>query len=402
MSGFEAGNAFPGDVRVYRISSGRRFLLAVLLFAGMCLCGGFMVLPGLDGQFQPTGMYVFGLAAGAVVVALLGCCLFALFRDRIEVHPDRLRKVGFFKTSVLPLADIRGYRILSARYGRILLLLPKTPGHRKMKIELILERQKEFLEWLKENMTDLDAADYRDELAEVLANEELGETPEQRLDLLHRARKWANILNGLGFAVMLWVLVKPEPYEYALWSAIILPLAALVFIRRFHGALRFDGDRKNACPNAGVAFVMPCIALALRVLLDFNILSWNTFWLPFAAVSTSVYALVLLSAREVRRKRGTLVLPVFFCALYGYVTVISLNGILDYSAPTVYRAQVVGKRISGGRHTSHYLNLSPWGPRTAREEVDVGSRLYDSRRVGDSVDIVVKQGRLGIPWFFIR
>jgi hypothetical protein len=79
-----------------------------------------------------------------------------------------------------------------------------------------------------------------------------------------------------------------------------------------------------------------------------------------------------------------------------------LNGILDRSAPSVYQAQVNAKRICSGRHTSYNLKLSQWGPRKESKEVDVGKSVYNKHEVGDIVGVIVREGRFGIPWYYVR
>lgn len=56
------------------------------------------------------------------------------------------------------------------------------------------------------------------------------------------------------------------------------------------------------------------------------------------------------------------------------------------------------KRISHGKHTSHYLLLSNWGKEDDHEERDVSENFYDSVQVGDSIEVDVHPGKWGIPW----
>jgi hypothetical protein len=215
---------------------------------------------------------------------------------------------------------------------------------------------------------------------------------------------WAKTLNGLAFLVLIWAIIKPEPYHYLVWTLVLLPIVTLGFIRHFDGALKLDERKTNASalPNVAIAFLLPCIGLALRAVIDFKILGWDNFWLPFATVSLSFFLLILYCAKDIRKMIGTALLLVIFCAVYGYATVISLNGILDQSPPTIYKASVIKKRISSGKHTSYYLRLSPWGPVKGEEEVDVGKAVYEKHPVGTGVEVIAKNGRLGIPWFLVR
>jgi hypothetical protein len=132
------------------------------------------------------------------------------------------------------------------------------------------------------------------------------------------------------------------------------------------------------------------------------ILSWDKFWIPFTVVSLSIYLLIFFLAKDVKKNPTVALILIFICASYGASAVISLNSILDKSLPSVYKAKIIEKRISNGRSTSYYLNLSPWGSRTEEKDVDVKKSLFDRAKIGDSVHIYVRNGSLGIPWFDLQ
>lgn len=328
--------------------------------------------------------------------------LFSVFKSRIEIYPDRIRDVGLFGTTDIPINEISGFRVVPTQYVRTLLILPKEPKTKKINSALIVEHQVDLLAWLNQNFTNLDAVQTQDEMKQVLQDSRLGETEEQRRWVLERARIWAKILNNLGILVMFWAFLWPRPYPCVIWTLIILPVVALGFARYFDGALKFDTNKGSAFPNIASVFLLPCLALTLRAFTDFNILAWNKFWLPFAGVSLSLYLLTLLLATDVRKRIVAIIMPAIFCACYGYGTVISLNGILDRSRPTVYKARVINRHISTGKHTSYYLKLSAWGPRKEEKDVDVGKSVYGRHGIGDQVDVVVRDGWMEILWFRVR
>lgn len=111
---------------------------------------------------------------------------------------------------------------------------------------------------------------------------------------------------------------------------------------------------------------------------------------PFeCTIWTSVYCLAFWSAKDVRKKAGIAITLALLCAVYGYGAVICLNGILDSSTASKYIARVINKRASTSRHTSYCLKLSPWGPRSADQEVDVWKSVYEKHKAGDDVVVVV-------------
>ena len=110
-----------------------------------------------------------------------------------------------------------------------------------------------------------------------------------------------------------------------------------------------------------------------------------------------VYALV----QELRtRPKGAPVVMLVAC-IYAYGATVLADAELDSGAVQRYAVQVLDMHVSRGRHTSYYLRLSAWGPRTLPEDVDVGQWLYENVEVGNTVCVYLKPGALGIPWFAV-
>lgn len=377
----------------------------------------FLPLAGLDvmllvksfreGSYDEIRLVIVCLILGAGVWTFFFCLFLTVFKSRIEIYSDRIRSVGPFKTKEVLLDQISGFRILRTGYGRELLLMSKEPAARNIKIDFGFERQSDLLVWVNRNFTNLDAADFFKEVKQVEQDANLGDTREQRVYVLQRARRWATILNGLAIFVGLWAFFKPYPYEYVIWTMIMLPLLACVSVRHFKGALKFDAGLQTVFPDTGLTFVSTTM-LVFRAFIDWNILAWDNFWAPFAAVSLSFYCLILWSAKDVKNKKGTkniianTILLAVTCMIYAFGAVICLNGILDSSAPSTYKARVIDKGRSTGRHMSYFMKLSPWGPRKTDQEVDVRKSVYGKYKAGDDAVVVVLRGKLGIPWYFVH
>lgn len=90
-----------------------------------------------------------------------------------------------------------------------------------------------------------------------------------------------------------------------------------------------------------------------------------------------------------------------FLFLYSYALVIQVNCFYDNTVSEYYAVEVLNKRISTGKHTYYYLELSPWGPKQEVDEVSMGQELYNRTEVGDEVFVYFYKGKLGIPWFVV-
>lgn len=373
-------------------------LMAVFTVGGLA----FASMPLWSAEFRKPAILWISLITGLGLAAFMAYGWF-YFRNYLwSAYPDRLQIAGAFSTRIVRFADYEGFRTYSHQGTTYVKFIPKSGTGKKLRYGLNMRDKDRLLDALRMALIDLDARDARRDLEGILADESLGADPGQRAIRLERARKAVKALSALSMAVSLWAFFFPRPYEAALWGLMLVPFLAIAYGRFFPGLVRFDAPKKGVYPSVGIPIFIPVIMLAFRSFFDWNMLEWSSFWASFAVVSVVFAGTLLMQFPETRRKPSFAALALFLGATFGYGASIGLNGILDRGIPKTYRAAVKGKRVSHGKHTSYYLALSPWGPRTETKDVDVSSRLHDAARVGDSVDVLVQPGALGIPWFFLR
>jgi hypothetical protein len=75
-----------------------------------------------------------------------------------------------------------------------------------------------------------------------------------------------------------------------------------------------------------------------------------------------------------------------------------MNGALDKAAPEVVMSRVVGKFSMPGPVPNRRLIVAPWRSGDTYEHISVTRFDYDQFRNGDTVEIHVGQGVVGIPW----
>ncbi|OPY06030.1 MAG: hypothetical protein A4E66_02305 [Syntrophus sp. PtaB.Bin001] len=385
------------DVQIFRVSICWKIGITILAYFGFIFSMlGICVKSGGGGH---SYLYVFGFL-GLMLFSLYK--LLSVFSYRVEIYPNKVRRIGLFNNKELSISEINGFRINMIKGEQTLFLVPKDIATKGIKIGHTFERQEDLLEWCNRNLSNLDVLDLQQERETVLQDTSLGETAAQRQYVFDRAKMWSKIINVLTFGVCFWAFVYPEPYTYIIWALIIMPLAALVFVRYFEGVLELSTKRNNARPNIQTAFLGPGIVLSLRGYQDFNILNWDNFWLPFALCYLLICLLMFFLAKDIRQRAAMIIIfHILFCSLYGYGTVLSLNGILDKSIPSLYKAQIIEKHVSSGTRNFYFLKLSPWGPRTKEEKITVEKSVYDRSKVGNKIDVAVRNGSLGIPWFYI-
>jgi hypothetical protein len=74
------------------------------------------------------------------------------------------------------------------------------------------------------------------------------------------------------------------------------------------------------------------------------------------------------------------------------------NGALNRAVPTTVEAHVVGKFAMRGWLPSRRLIVTSWRDGHQVERLRVDASVFDSITTGDSVDVKVEDGWVGIPW----
>jgi len=364
--------------------------------------GAFVFMPYIQKRASDFGYVIFCLLLGGSSMLLFIYCLIAIWKSRIEIYSDRIRDIGPFKSTEILIKDVKGFKILPTQYIRTLLIVSNDLKPKKIEIGLLLDNQKDFLDWVNQNFKNLDVAKVQEEMNLILQDNQFGETEAERKSKFENARISSKILNGCGFIVAIWVMFWPSPYMYAILGAIVMPFICLIVIYYYKGLIKLNAQRGSAYFDASGAFILPSLALAMRASNDWHILNWNNFWSPFVEVLLILIFLEFLLVKDFRQNIGTAILITIFCGVYAYGGVITLNGIFDQSTPAVFRTQIAGKRFSSGRHTTYYFKLLPWGPKNITEDVNVGRNVYNKYAVGNTVYIYLKKGRVGINWFYIK
>ena len=73
--------------------------------------------------------------------------------------------------------------------------------------------------------------------------------------------------------------------------------------------------------------------------------------------------------------------------------------VFDSSKPIAYEATVLNKRTSSGKSTHYYCDVSPWiDDSREHKEVTVSQSVYNALDSGDTMQIKLYRGWLGIPY----
>jgi hypothetical protein len=226
----------------------------------------------------------------------------------------------------------------------------------------------------------------------------------------HRLGWLEYITVGLG----LWFLFYPKPYNLLFTILLCMPLLGLLLNglngRPSIASLVEISQEEDGSDKYDVADFIDFAAwiILLRVLLDFEFESFYSMIIPgtiaFALMLLILFATHRLIDRSTKSRAWIYSSLIFNVFLYSYAGTYGANCVYDQSEPTVYHAEVIGKRIytgSKGRKT-YYVEVTPWGHHYDKEEISVPESQYNEIDVGKTVKIDLKKGFFNIPWYYIE
>jgi hypothetical protein len=393
--------ALTQPLQEYRIAQRWRIIIYLILPPlGMFLLWLALFMPFFL-ENKGVALLLTPLALG--LAALIGYVLLDTLRGRLQVYADRLVQIGPFRRKELLFTNLKGFRA-TEQYTSIY-AIEGTP--RRLKISLYLDNYQEFLQWLYQHAPDLDLLEAAEEKSTILENTDFGRTPQERERRLKEVSKVCTILNGAGFLTGLWLLVFPVYYDVAIAVGLLFPLLLILVVYFYRGLITLNDRKSRIYPSLTLAIIMPSLGLALRALLDISLLAYSPL-IPAILGFTLIPLLLILGGVEKTSytKKADYAILVIFAGLfsaYGWGAAVMVNCLYDTASPaTLYEAEVLEKRSSGGKRTTYYLKLSAWGPRTEPEDVTVDRELYGETTPGDVMQVWMKPGLLQAPWYVVK
>ncbi len=388
-------------MKKYKIAKGWAifmYIAAPLLIALFCWILIMPFVPSMNNDMNPN-VYWFLIPMSLGMIALMVVGLIDTIKGKFVIDRDKIFTVSTFSNRQLMFDEIKGYRITD----KYIFVESNNENKKKIKISTYLGKTNEIIEWLSENYSDLDIVKANQEKEEILNNEEFGWTAEQREEKLIKAHKTAKILNWTGGLIGAWTLFFANPYEYAIIASATFPIICVIVLKYFNGLIRIDERKDTAYPTIFWAIFAASMGLCLRGLLDYNIFDYTKIWIPSILISLTYIAVLTIGNKEFKFKKAKDYFTIFgfsiFMFGYGYGAVVTLNCIYDKSEPEIFNATILSKRISSGKSTTYYLELTPWGQQTEIDEVSVSKNLYDKLDQNDKVNIYFMKGQFDIPWF---
>jgi hypothetical protein len=391
----------PVYSKTYRLARGYRifFTIALLPLASLFL---YSTIDWFQGARQDS-VFLFVWALLPVFAGVMYYYLIWAHKWRVVVYPDYIEIVDVFKRKQIYFSNIKGIYILNTQYASTVKFVTTLMKPKSFSVWLGLDEADSFSRWAISSFVNLDEVECRQEMQRMLTEEDKF-TAQEKLRRLANAKRFVRIMNVLSYVILLWLLIYPYPYKLAMWAMMVLPIIAALSLRYFSGLLLLDGGRKGSpYPSIAMPMVIAPTALIFRASFDIKVLDWQYVVVPALIISVILFVLLFLFDSEVRTRLFVLICTIAICVAYGGSATVIQNTILDTSQPVRYIATVENKHISDGSPpTLYYLQLSPWGSFHESREFDVDRAVYQSRRIGSSVNIYVFKGAYNIPWYVIE
>ena len=385
----------------YRVSKPWQvFMYAAAIAAIAAGADGLWNLADGNGTGDPRGdTFLHGLCLAFLAFGLLTIAYVAAYK--ITLDADAIALTSLMGSRRLRRSEIEGYQQRVMPHGPpLLVFVPHERQGKAIKMSQVVKIDDRFLQWMA-GIPNLDDVQRAAAQAEVESDTKLGATPDERVYRVAQGHRVVREFHIVTVVFCGWLFFYPQPYTLAACLLAAIPPAALLLLFISRGQYRLDSAPNDVRPNVAMLFVGPGAVLALRAMIDYDLLNWQD-GMKMAGIGAIVFGILLgASNRGAAQKTGVIVLFALIMASYGYGAGTLANALFDKSPAKSFQTRLQAKSISAGTHPTYDLTLAPWGTKTDVDEVTVKALLYDRLAVGDKVCIALHQGALGAAWYKI-
>lgn len=186
---------------------------------------------------------------------------------------------------------------------------------------------------------------------------------------------------------------------------IIFLLGMVAYVRRSKGLIRTMEIKGSARPNVSMALLILSFGLALRALLDVNMIEISKLLLYAGVITTLGTFLYLYDNAEIKLSNSHKWLVILWTILWigasTYGSLVILNKELDESPSLTFHTSITGKHVNSGKSTTYYIEFKPWDPLLDIDDITVSRDEYENYIVGQTIAVKVKKGFFNFRWFYI-
>lgn len=388
--------------KAYSASTGWKIFLALIGFP-LGFGGATGVWYFGTGHEVTSGVGMYVLVGISLSMMILGFwCAISPLVSRILVLEERALVVpGLFNDAEIPRGQLSGYRVFANQGINVLQLNVAAPNGsiKKTNVTMLFKPDEAFVTWFAD-IPNIDSAELAASLQQVQTDERLGDTPEERISNVTKARKIGRALNAISFLIAGWAVLYPRPYTLMFCTLASLPLVVLWLCWRYDGSFSIDDTGKNtARADITPVLIMPGFVLAIRALGDVQMIDATQLILPTLVGLVFLIFGIVWVAPIYRQKFGKLFLISTLMSAYPASAIAIANSLLDHGPREQLLLPVLGKRYTTGKGASHYLKIPAGNSVVEINEVQVPRDLYQHTDVGQNICLSVYSGALGLGWY---
>jgi len=343
---------------------------------------------------------LWAILMGLIGLVMIGFSIYGTLSaliDKVVFTDQGIEFIEFSKTRVLDKTDITGYEV----DDNYIHLFTNSDSY---KISTYYAGSSEVLGWLSANYNDLEQERYDAEEEEIINDVSFGLDASERAQNLDVARKRVKVYNVVAVIIGMLLFFYPKPYDVMLGVGIVTPLIGMLFVATSKGLIKINESTGKAYPSILSGTMMCVLAVFLRGFIDFDILGYTTAILPIT-ICTVLCGGVLIALDTKSRSTKSSVLEkiayIVFALTYSYGLVIHFNCYYDFSDSSSEATEILDKRETSGSDTNYYLEVDASFDGYEFEKLEVSEAKYRGFEIGDSIDINIYPGRLGISWMTV-
>ena len=324
-----------------------------------------------------------------------------VFRRKAVISDTSIKYINVFRTAEIPFDHIKGVRI----GDKVIYIEPDDVNYKRIVINdyISLDDSESLTTWLVSNFKDLDKNDLEENNQQLLQDSRLGVTEEERERKIKTAKGIAIAYNVIGVALCFILIPVRDNYPMIVLM-LLYPLLGIPVMKFSYGLTRFVSESKRSKYFFIVlGFVMPVFMMLIKSLGEYDLFTYDHIWLP-TVIFSSIVSVPLIAAginKSIGGVRAQVIFMIVASIGYGFGATVQTNCVFDKSEAKTFTTKIVGQFIHRGKSTSYYVRLAPWKPEQSEVKVEVSRSFYYSHYESEIVKVDMKEGALGIPWFYL-
>jgi hypothetical protein len=325
-----------------------------------------------------------------------------VFRRRAIISDTSIKYINVFKTTVIPFDHIKGVRI----GDKVIYIESDDVNYKRIVINdyISLDDSESLSAWLVSNFRDLNKDDLEENSQQILQDTGLGTTMEERERKLKITKGVAIAYNILGVALCFILIPVRDNYPMIVLM-LLYPLLGILVVKFSYGLTKFVSNNKRS-KNFFImpGFILPVFMILIKSFGEYDLFSYDHIWWPLIIFSSiaSVPLIVIGINKSIGGVRAQAIFMIVISIGYGFGATVQTNCVFDKSEAKTFTTKIVRQFINRGKSTSYYVNLASWKPGQNEVKVEVSRSFYYSHYQSEIVKVDMKDGALGIPWFYLE